>query len=87
MKRFRGELVFKADGLLYHSTLGLRVIEREETAFEMVYNVHLQGGAPGARRGDAPAALDQHPNILYIVIQMVIYSYRLCMVIYIYNCM
>ena len=28
--RFRGGLVFKAHRLLYHSTLGLRVIEKEE---------------------------------------------------------
>ena len=30
VQRFRGGLVFKAHGLLYHSTLGLRVIKREE---------------------------------------------------------
>ena len=29
MKRFRGGLVFKAHRLVYHSTLGLRVIKRE----------------------------------------------------------
>ena len=27
--RFQGGLVFKADRLLYHSTLGLRVIKKE----------------------------------------------------------
>ena len=34
VQRFRGELVFKAHRLLYHSTLGLRVIKqsREESA-------------------------------------------------------
>ena len=29
VKRFRGGLVFKAHGLLYHSTLGSRVIKKE----------------------------------------------------------
>ena len=29
MKRFRGGLVFKAHRLLYHSTLGLRVIKKK----------------------------------------------------------
>ena len=29
VKRFPGGLVFKAHRLLYHSTLGLRVIKRE----------------------------------------------------------
>ena len=29
VKRFRGGLVFKAHRLLYHSTLGWRVIKRE----------------------------------------------------------
>jgi len=28
VQRFRGGLVFKAHGILYHSTLGLRVIKR-----------------------------------------------------------
>ena len=30
MKRFQGGLVFKAHRLLYHSTLGSRVIEKEK---------------------------------------------------------
>ena len=30
MKRFRGGLVFKAHRLLYHSTLGLRVIKKKK---------------------------------------------------------
>ena len=30
VKRFRGGLVFKAHRLLYHSTLGLRVIEKKK---------------------------------------------------------
>jgi len=30
VKRFRGGLVFKADRLLYHSTLGLRVIKKKK---------------------------------------------------------
>ena len=35
VKRFRGGLVFKAHRLLYHSTLGLRVIKKKKkSAFE-----------------------------------------------------
>ena len=30
VNRFRGGLVFKADRLLYHSTLGLRVIKKKK---------------------------------------------------------
>ena len=30
VKRFRGGLVVKAHGLLYHSTLGLRVIKKKK---------------------------------------------------------
>ena len=30
VQRFRGGLVFKAHGLLYHSTLGLRVIKKKK---------------------------------------------------------
>ena len=30
MKRFQGGLIFKAHGLVYHSTLGWRVIQKEE---------------------------------------------------------
>ena len=30
VQRFRGGLVFKANRLLYHSTLGLRIIKRRE---------------------------------------------------------
>ena len=30
MKQFRGGLVFKAQRLLYHSTLGLRVIKKKK---------------------------------------------------------
>ena len=33
MQRFRGGLVFKAHGLLYHSTLGLRVINKKKVYF------------------------------------------------------
>ena len=36
MKRFRGVLVFKAHRLLYHSTLGLRVIKKKKK-FSVLY--------------------------------------------------
>ena len=32
VERFRGGLVFKAHGLLYHSTLGLRVIKKKRSS-------------------------------------------------------
>ena len=47
MKRFRGGLVFKAHRLVYHSTLGLRVIKKkdlhrdERVALEVVFRVIL----------------------------------------------
>ena len=44
MKRFRGGLVFKAHRLLYHSTLGLRVIKKKTPAPRAVLRVEgLQG--------------------------------------------
>ena len=33
MKRFRGGLVFKAHRLVYHSTLGSRVIKKKQRSF------------------------------------------------------
>jgi len=46
VKRFRGGLVFKAHRLLYHSTLGLRVIQKKGedvgTAGPAVANVEAQ---------------------------------------------
>ena len=39
MKWFRGVLVFKAHRLVYHSTLGLRVIKKKKKK-KMVYNPH-----------------------------------------------
>ena len=57
MKRFRGGLVFKAHRLLYHSTLGLRVIKRR------------CGGAPaaisvGATIASGAGACVQRPQML-----------------------
>ena len=43
-ERFRGELVFKAHRLLYHSTLGLRVIkEKKKDLEEVVGGVRMLG--------------------------------------------
>jgi hypothetical protein len=36
VQRFRGGLVFKAHRLLYHSTLGLRVIKKEKALLDLV---------------------------------------------------
>ena len=44
VKRFRGGLVFKADRLLYHSTLGLRVIKKKKfLRCEPALRFRLQG--------------------------------------------
>jgi len=47
VKRFRGGLVFKAHRLLFHSTLGLRVIKRREEDLEVL-------GMVGAHLGHRP---------------------------------
>ena len=57
MKRFQGGLVLKVHRLLYHSTLGLRVIKKKKrvggtvpsgfSAFDMSARVH-PGDNPGA---------------------------------------
>ena len=46
MKRFRGELVFKAHTRLYLSTLGLRLIKKKKEGadFEAVNDSGEQGG-------------------------------------------
>ena len=61
MKRFRGGLVFKAHRLLYHSTLGSRVIKKrkdlvvEDERGEVPSRVsHLPLAAPLAVGGQVP---------------------------------
>ena len=39
-RRFRGALILKARGLVYHSTLGLRVIQRKETVARSCASPH-----------------------------------------------
>ena len=39
VKRFRGGLVFKAHRLLYHSTLGLRVIKKKNKKYSFGFRV------------------------------------------------
>ena len=48
MQRFRGGLVFKAYRILYHSTLGLRVIKRKRVHPSGcgVRALEVQGGVP-----------------------------------------
>ena len=48
VKRFRGGLVFKAHRLLYHSTLGWRVIKKKEGI------AGCTGGTPASRRAATP---------------------------------
>jgi len=63
VKRFRGGLVFKAHRLLYHSTLGLRVIKKKKK-FVCVPRKTLRGtslpGYPG--RGVTKMLLSQGKN-------------------------
>jgi len=53
MQRFRGGLVFKAHRLLYHSTLGLRVIKKKKKvppqAFSQV--IYHEGSTSGCKEG------------------------------------
>ena len=48
MKRFRGGLIFKAHRLLYHSTLGLRVMKKKKKAV-----THDAEGGARAERASA----------------------------------
>ena len=43
MKRFRGELVIKALRLLYHSTLGVRVVKKKKQKKKIVSRVWVLG--------------------------------------------
>ena len=43
MKRFRGGLVFQAHRLLYHSTLGLRVIKKTEKSGCLTISTFITG--------------------------------------------
>ena len=54
MKRFGGGLVFKAHRLVYHSTLGLRVIKKEK-----VGGAGPGGGERGAERARGTPAREQ----------------------------
>ena len=79
-QRFRGGLVFKAHRLLYHSTLGLRVIKKEKKGFEC-----LVGGVEDDDCVARRAHLRNLPTYiciynLYIYIHIYIYIY-----IYIYS--
>ena len=47
MQRFRGELVFKAHRLLYHSTLGLRVIRKNKKFRVSSFRFAAQGFGVG----------------------------------------
>ena len=47
MPRFRGGLAFKAHRLLYHSTLGLRVIKKKKKYLELAGAGNMIGVAMG----------------------------------------
>ena len=46
VQQFRGGLVFKAHRLLYHSTLGLRIIQKKEGAG---FGLEVPGLSPASR--------------------------------------
>jgi len=62
VKRFRGGLVFKARRLLYHSTLGLRVIKKKYRVAHHAEELRDHRHHPGERAGDPP---HQPPDLLY----------------------
>jgi len=49
VKRFRGGLVFKAHRLLYHSTLGLRVIKKKKKTHISRYTAEITRTGPSCR--------------------------------------
>ena len=54
MKRFRGGIVFKAHRLLYHSTLGLRVIKKKKKIKPVLRRVPQARSPSQLSRGTAP---------------------------------
>ena len=57
VKRFRGGLVFKARGLVYHSALGLRVIKKtKKLKVEGGGNMYEGIGGDGKKRPALPPA-------------------------------
>jgi len=52
VKRFRGGLVFKAQRLMYHSTLGLRVIKKKKYQTRRTA-AKREARRKGSARGDA----------------------------------
>ena len=69
MKRFRGGLVFKAHRLLYHSTLGLRVIKKKKKVKEERLQSNKEeekrfgGDEPGRTRRQSRRAPDASPSL------------------------
>ena len=64
VQRFRGGLVFKAHGLLYHSTLGLRVIKKKKKNQQSVLRRHSLGG--GACMAAALVVLNFSHSLCYV---------------------
>ena len=51
VKRFRGGLVFKTHGLLYHSTLGSRVLKKKRKRVDVVWRRLWRSGVQGLEVG------------------------------------
>jgi len=60
VQQFRGGIVFKAHRLLYHSTLGLRVIKKKKTAnvFQDGLGFRVYGRGCGLTRNRTPETLN-----------------------------
>ena len=58
MKRFRGGLAFKAHRLVYHSTLGLRVINKKKEPSRLNTRCHREILAAMGHRSHILAAID-----------------------------
>ena len=88
VKRFRGGLVFKARRLLYHSTLGLRVIEKkreeeqplQERLPERRVGVRVQGAFGNCHVWPGEGALPKllHRNVQRFRGGLVFKAHRLC---------
>ena len=74
VKRFRGGLVFEAHRLLYHSTLGLRVIKKKSRCVTVPRSIGHAIRVCYSCRGRRGASLSSD-TVSYIYIYMYIYIY------------
>ena len=70
MKRFRGGLVFKAHRLLYHSTLGSKVMKKKRKCLRIQAEIeHLRRLSPESKGQNlALTVLDVPLTVLYVTV-------------------